>query len=137
MAGAASAAALSAVCIGAASADEAEEVQWDGEYDVVVAGMGFAGTVAAITAADAGCSVLLVDKAPEGSQGGNSKICGQYIQATDDADIMYTYLSALVGDFPNWDKDVLRAHADGTAEQFDWLVNTMGADPAILLQDEP
>lgn len=136
-------AATGAVCaaslgvIGSASADEAQVIEWDGEYDVVVLGMGFAGCVAAITAADEGASVLLVDKAPEGSQGGNSRISGQYIQATDDADAMYTYLSALVGDFPNWDPDVLRAHVDGTREQFDWLVNTMGADPNILLQDEP
>lgn len=49
---------------------------------------------------------------------------------------MYAYLSALMGDFPNWDPDVLHAHVDGTAEQYDWLVNTMGADPDVLVQDE-
>ena len=114
----------------------AAEVVWDGEYDVVVVGMGFAGCVSAITAADEGAKVLLVDKAPEGLTGGNSRVSGQYIQATDDADAMYTYLSALVGDFPNWDPDVLRAHVDGTAEQYDWLVSTMGADPSVLVQDE-
>ena len=130
------AAAASLGFIGKASAEQAEEITWDGEYDVVVVGMGFAGCVSAITAADEGAKVLLVDKAPEGSTGGNSRVSGQYIQATDDADAMYTYLSALVGDFPNWDADVLRAHVDGTAEQYDWLVNTMGADPDILVQDE-
>lgn len=122
--------------IGSTDVALAQEITWDAEYDVVVAGIGFAGSVAAITAAEEGASVLLVDKAPEGSTGGNSRVSGQYIQATDDADAMYTYLSALMGDFPNWDPDVLRAHVDGTREQYDWLVNVMGADPTILVQDE-
>lgn len=122
--------------IGSTNAALAEEISWDAEYDVVVMGMGFAGCVAAITAAEEGASVLLVDKAPEGATGGNSRISGQYIQATDDPEAMYGYLSALMGDFPNWDPDVLQAHVDGTAEQFDWLVNVMGADPKVLLQDE-
>ena len=123
--------------VGSANAAPAEEVAWDGVYDVVVVGMGFAGCVSAISAADEGAKVLLVDKAPEGSAGGNSRVSGQCIQATDDAEAMYTYLSALMGDFPNWDPDVLRAHVDGAAEQFDWLVDTMGADADILVQDEP
>ena len=122
--------------VGSTDAALAEEITWDAEYDVVVVGMGFAGSVAAVSAADEGASVLLVDKAPEGSTGGNSRVSGQYIQATDDPDAMYTYLSALMGDFPNWDPDVLRAHVDGTAEQYDWLVHTMGADPDVLIQDE-
>ena len=57
--------------VGSANAALAEEVAWDGEYDVVVVGMGFAGCVSAISAADEGAKVLLVDKAPEGSAGGN------------------------------------------------------------------
>lgn len=88
-----------------------------------------------MSAADEGASVLLVDKAPEGGTGDNSRVSGQYIQATDDPDAMYTYLSALM-DFPNWDPDVLRAHVDGTAEQCDWLVHTMGADPNVLIRNE-
>lgn len=56
--------------VGSANAALAEEVAWDGEYDVVVVGMGFAGCVSAISAADEGAKVLLVDKAPEGSASG-------------------------------------------------------------------
>ena len=49
-----------------AFADDAA-VEFDDNYDVVVVGYGFAGGMAAISAADAGAEkVLLVDVAPEG-----------------------------------------------------------------------
>lgn len=122
--------------MGAVAVAEDAPIAWDAEYDVVVMGMGFAGTVAAITAADKGAKVLLVDKAPKGSTGGNSKVSGQAIQATDDGEAMYTYLRQLIGDYPNFDDEVLHAYVDGTVDQYQWLVETMGADPDILCPAE-
>lgn len=55
----------------------ADTIQWDAEYDVVVAGFGASGAVASKTAADEGASVLLVEKMSEGEAGGNSKVAGQ------------------------------------------------------------
>jgi len=120
----------------AAIAEEAE-IAWDGEYDVVVMGMGFAGCAAAIQAADNGAKVLLTEKAPEGKQGGNSKVSGQYIMSTDNKEEMYKYLHALVSEFPNYDDDLVHAMVDGAYNNFDWLVNTLGADPKVIMQDEP
>ncbi|MCI2242120.1 FAD-binding protein [Adlercreutzia faecimuris] len=57
----------------------ADTIAWDGEYDVIVIGFGAAGAVAACYAADAGAKVLLVDKAPNGMEGGNTRFCGQII----------------------------------------------------------
>ena len=58
---------------------------YDEEYDVVVIGHGFAGAAAAITAAQEGAQVLMLEKAPETAAGGNSRVCGQQILApTDD-----------------------------------------------------
>ncbi|MQF94371.1 MAG: FAD-binding protein, partial [SAR202 cluster bacterium] len=51
--------------------------KWDKEADVVVVGFGGAGAAAAITAQDAGASVLLLEKAPKGQEGGNTKVAGQ------------------------------------------------------------
>jgi succinate dehydrogenase/fumarate reductase flavoprotein subunit len=51
--------------------------RWDYEADVVVVGCGFAGQTAAITAHDAGASVLMLEKSNEHDQGGNSRVCGQ------------------------------------------------------------
>ena len=51
--------------------------KWDQTADVVVVGFGFAGMSAAITAHDAGASVIVLEKGDENSAGGNSRVCGQ------------------------------------------------------------
>jgi succinate dehydrogenase/fumarate reductase flavoprotein subunit len=51
--------------------------QWDVEADVVVAGFGAAGFAASITAHDLGAKVLILEKAPEGQHGGNTRVAGQ------------------------------------------------------------
>src|SRR5512143_2180218 len=50
--------------------------KWHKEADVVVVGTGFAGLTAAITAAEAGAKVLIIEKAPQEFEGGNSKVSG-------------------------------------------------------------
>jgi hypothetical protein len=49
---------------------------WDYTADVVVVGYGGAGVAAAIGAYDAGASVLILEKAPKGFEGGNSGVAG-------------------------------------------------------------
>ena len=74
----------------------ADTVAWDASYDVVVAGMGFAGMAAAMAAADAGASVLICEKAPDGVAGGNSRVCGQLFANTQgDVDAALAYYTAL------------------------------------------
>ncbi|RVU71108.1 FAD-binding protein [Lactobacillus xujianguonis] len=51
-------------------------LKWDTIYDVIVVGFGGAGAGAARFAADNGARVLLVDSAPEGSEGGNTRYAG-------------------------------------------------------------
>lgn len=137
-AGAASIAGMSLLGASAlAQETKTDTLDWDGEYDVVVLGMGFAGCAASIAAADNGAKVLLAEKAPEGKQGGNSKVSGQYIMSTDDKEEMYRYLTALVSAYPNYDDDLVRTMVEGAYENFDWLVGTLGADPKVIMQDEP
>ena len=50
--------------------------KWDYEADVVVVGFGGAGAAAAITAADAGAKVILLEKMREGFEGGNTSASG-------------------------------------------------------------
>ena len=66
---------VSAVAESAVAYDQL--VAWDGEYDVVVVGSGFAGMTTAIEAAKAGANVLILEKAPEAEAGGNSRVCHQ------------------------------------------------------------
>ena len=57
--------------------------QWDIETDVVVAGFGAAGFAASVTAHDLGAKVLILEKAPDGQHGGNTRVAGQgYLNAS-------------------------------------------------------
>ena len=114
-------------------AEEAKkEIAWDAEYDVVVLGYGGAGANAAVAAAEQGVKVLLAEKAPEGQEGGNTAVSGQFVMATDDADGLYDYLTTLMGKFQNWDPEAVRAYCEGCAENYNWMVGPMGGDPALI-----
>lgn len=56
-----------------------DEVEYDGEYDVIVVGAGGAGLSAAATAAENGASVLAIEK--QGIAGGTTSLSGGVIQA--------------------------------------------------------
>lgn len=51
-------------------------VEWTEETDVVVVGFGGAGASAAIAASDGGANVIVLEKAPEGQEGGNTSVSG-------------------------------------------------------------
>ena len=55
----------------------AREGAWDAQADVVIVGFGGAGAACAITAADAGANVLILEKAPDGEEGGNTRVAAQ------------------------------------------------------------
>jgi flavocytochrome c len=64
---------------GATESPDVDTLTWDEEYDVVVMGSGYAGLAAAIEAKGAGADVIILEKNFIG--GGNSIMCGGYIQA--------------------------------------------------------
>ena len=66
---------------------------WDREVDVVVAGYGYAGGVAAITAHDLGAKVLLLEKM--GHPGGNSILSGGFFRIANDVDKAFAYLKRM------------------------------------------
>lgn len=77
-AGAAASGAVTATgCASGGDVTYAETIEWSHAYDVVIIGFGGAGAAAALTAAEAGAKVLLLEKAPLGHAGGNSRYCGQ------------------------------------------------------------
>lgn len=107
-----------------------QTVAWDGEYDVVVIGFGGAGAVAAKTAAEEGASVLLVEKAAKGDEGGNTRFCTQmFAYGNEDEEATKAYYRALGGDMPVAD-DVLEAYAGGIARLFDTYSESYGLDKA-------
>jgi 3-oxo-5alpha-steroid 4-dehydrogenase len=98
------------------------------QVDVVVVGFGIAGGCAAVEAAAAGASVLILERAPVA--GGTTAMAGGHFylgggtvvqRATghpDSPDEMYAYLMAVT---PEPEPAKLRAYADGGAEHCDWL----------------
>ncbi len=103
-------------------------------FDVVVAGYGYAGAVAAIEAHDAGARVLLIEKADE--PGGISVCSAGGLRISRDADAAFAYLVATnAGTTP---EPVLRVLADGMF----WLPDyarrlTEAVGGALGLRDSP
>lgn len=127
------AAALGTVGVaGAAFAGEPAGVAFDEEYDVVVLGMGGAGMNAAVAAYEEGAKVLLCEKAPKGQEPCNTKVAGQVILSTDDPEQFYIYLKQLMGTYQNYDDEALRAYCEGAAENFTWMVETLGGNPDLI-----
>jgi 3-oxo-5alpha-steroid 4-dehydrogenase len=98
------------------------------QVDVLVVGFGIAGGCAALEAAAAGASVLILERAAVA--GGTSAMAGGHFylgggtvvqRATghpDSPDEMYAYLMAVT---PEPEPAKIRAYADGSAEHCDWL----------------
>ena len=130
-----SAAAVAAIGSAAiASADEAAAegssgsafergVDWDAEYDVVVLGYGFAGAVSAITAAEEGARVLIVEKMDPKKCGGNSRYAMQVMLGFDEtrADEALSYLQSIRGMYDTPDDDTLQTYVDGCIETPKWI----------------
>ena len=105
--------------------------QWHDHYDVIVVGFGGAGACAAISAADAGCSVLICDVAS--AAGGSTALSsaelylggGTRVQKAcgydDSVESMYRYLMESNGE--QADPDKIRAYCEGSVDHFNWLVD--------------
>lgn len=106
----------------------ADVTSWSDEVDVVVVGFGIAGGSAAVSAAEAGARVLVLERAAEA--GGTTSMAGGHFylgggtavqKATghdDSPEEMYKYLVAVSRE-PEHDK--IRAYCDGSVEHFNWL----------------
>lgn len=83
----------------AAQAADPQPEKWDDAADVIVVGYGFAGTAVAITAHDAGASVMVLEKAPEPDKGGNSRVSANIVFWPNDVEKAKTYFRALIGPY--------------------------------------
>ena len=117
-----------------ASADYLQSIRWDAEYDVVVAGYGFAGAAAAVAAADAGAKVLLVEKAPYGKEGGNSRYAHQgclFFEPDAPDDKLFAYMKAMQAGASNPSDDVIRTYIRETKDQVNYLKRLGAKDPKV------
>ena len=94
--------------------------KWDYEADVVIVGFGGGGTTAAITARDAGASVLVLEKAPNKDQwGGNTRSTGNFSIGCSKQGAIDYLTSQCWGTVP--DKDLIIAHVEAVQALPDWI----------------
>lgn len=103
-------------------------IKWDAEYDVVVLGFGGAGATAARFAADNGAKVLLVDSAPEGEEGGNTRYCGQAIGAGNDYQKLYNYYSSLTAPM-HLDEEIKKTFVSGMFHMQEYVQKYLDVEP--------
>lgn len=107
-----------------------QTTHWDDAADVVILGAGGGGLAAAITAADAGSSVLVLEVMPDILQSGTA-ICGGVVMGagtsvqraagvSDSIEAFDQYLAAVGGGFE--DPDLRRLWAQNAGETIDWLI---------------
>jgi succinate dehydrogenase/fumarate reductase flavoprotein subunit len=100
---------------------------WHREADVVVVGYGAAGASAAITAYDAGVRVLILEKAPQGQEGGNSRVSAQGWFSPDPVDKAIEYFNSLCGDYAV-PQEIVRVWAAEMSRNLEWIVS-LGVHP--------
>ena len=106
----------------------ADTIPWDAEYDVVVVGFGGAGAVTSITAADEGAKVLLLEKAPFGDEGGNTRYCAQAILTFNDFDGGVKFMKSMAEGFDTATDEIIDFMVQGSIDNKEWIIS-MGGEP--------
>ena len=100
---------------------------WDTEAEVVIVGFGGAGAAASITASDLGAKVIILEKAPQGRHGGNTKVAAQGYLNPDSIEGAVAYLTAMCGPY-EVPEDMVQVWAEEVCQNNDWITS-IGGDP--------
>jgi succinate dehydrogenase/fumarate reductase flavoprotein subunit len=100
---------------------------WDIEAEVVIVGFGGAGAAASITASDLGAKVIILEKAPKGEHGGNTKVAAQGYLNPDSVEGAIDYLTAMCGPY-EVPKDMIQVWAEEVFQNNEWI-SSIGGDP--------
>jgi succinate dehydrogenase/fumarate reductase flavoprotein subunit len=107
--------------------------KWDYEYDIVVIGGGGAGAATAIAATDLGAKCLILEKAPEEWQGGNTSVAGGEVYSHQDVPSAIAYLTALNGAYV-LDPEHVRHWAEKMADNGNWMRNELDCEGLLGLE---
>src|SRR5258708_3620787 len=99
---------------------------WDAEADLIVIGFGAAGACAAITGADAGVNVLVLEKQPEAWHTPSTRASGGQIMAVSDVEQATPYLDRCGGGMIPL--EVSRAWAEKAVTVVDWVQQKAGLE---------
>lgn len=109
------------------------EETWDAEYDVVVMGFGGAGGSAAISVADFGAKVLMLEKAPGGWAGGNTRLSGQMVLTPTDVEAAVNYFVSISAGF-DYNEDLFRITCEEMSQNGDWLRSIGATDDDLATE---
>ncbi len=101
------------------------DLKYDAVYDVIVIGFGGAGAGSARFAADNGAKVLLIDAAPEGSEGGNTRYAGGAFAWGDNFDNLKDYYKQTYYPF-NYDEKALDVFIDNVMKMKEYSKKYFG-----------
>lgn len=113
---------------------KAPVIDWKANYDVVVLGFGGAGATAARFAADNGAKVLIVDVAPYGHEGGNTRYSAQLLGTGTDYDKLKEYYHGLTYpmDLP---EDMVETYVRGMYNMREYVKKYLGVEPVSFIND--
>ena len=100
------------------------ETTWDSSADVVVVGLGAAGAAAAISAADAGASVIVLEKQPEAWHTPSTRASGGQVTVVSDPARAPGYFDRCAGGMVPL--DVSKAWVERAADVIPWLEDVVG-----------
>jgi hypothetical protein len=101
--------------------------EWAGEADILIIGAGAAGLSASITIMHEELgSALILEAAPEGEEGGNSRTCAQIMFIPDNVEGAVNYQTNLNGAY-TVERELLVAWATELVQNVEWL-NELGGD---------
>lgn len=109
-------------------------IDWKANYDVVVLGFGGAGATAARFAADNGAKVLLIDAAPYGHEGGNTRYSAQLIGTGRDYDELKKYYKGLTHpmDLP---EEMIDTYVKGMVNTPNYVKKYLGVEPVSFIDE--
>lgn len=109
-------------------------INWNADYDVVVLGFGGAGGTAARFAADNGAKVLVVDAAPFGHEGGNTRYSAQHVAMATDRKKIGDYYAHLTEPL-SINQKTLDTYLDGFVDMPDYFKKYFGIDAFVWSRD--
>ncbi len=107
--------------------------KWDYEYDIVCVGGGGAAAACAIAATDLGAKVLMLEKAPEKYQGGNTSVAGGEVYSHQNIEDAKAYLTALNGAYV-LDPEYVDVWARKMADNGNWMRTALDCEGLLGLE---
>lgn len=102
-------------------------------YDIVVVGSGIAGLSAALTAAEAGLRVAVVERAPEGEHGGNTRYTEAYLRMKSMDEVAHDFVDHLLANAGGYTDPSFVQESMGEHESWSALLRSQSMVDHVVL----